>query len=596
MRRPLTLVSITLSVSLLAAATTTAFALPPGADPALRSGANHHVGDESFIDAFGRAPTPHDSERVRMTTHLQHVRDWLASRPATRPELAAKRAAILAAFDAYIAKGTTPKNSNLPWRTPVFIDEEGTICAVGYLIESSVGRALPEKIALAHRYDFIETIAADMPEVAAWVRDSGFTLEEIGSIQPAYSEPEVDGWRGWDLAKFPPKDGPTTRYGTGSFKRGSMDGAWTMPGSGERVIGRGEMKRGRGAWTSFYPTGEKLAEGRYARNQPEGRWKMFHKSGNLAAEGEFSSGMRVGKWRFYYDSPKRMPIALGSFASDGSVAGRWEHFDAEGKLLARSWTETPSQWQDDSYGINGGEGSVLAIVPGADGVAHTVHQGTPGKDISANDFSLELYAKGKERLYIQHALGHETWFGADGAKLEHVDGTWRATSCHWSETRKEIARTGDVARLDGVLSADALRRARSTKDRDEWETGEDPGPVCSGEIELGAVRVRKLDVLLASREQVRSATPEFVRKLVLNQEDDAMPSEPAADDADADPAAKLATDDLARVLSGHMAMYIEWPHIDRRFRQVYATMPGRYMKEWASRSEDDGDVNLRETN
>lgn len=138
--------------------------------------------------------------------------------------------------------------------------------------------------------------------------------------------------------------------------------------------------------------------------------------------------------------------------------------------------------------------------------------------------------------------------------------------------------------------------ARATKDRDEWETGEDPGPVCSGEIELGAVRVRKLDVLLASREQVRSATPEFVRKLVLNQEDDAMPSEPAADDADADPAAKLATDDLARVLSGHMAMYIEWPHIDRRFRQVYATMPGRYMKEWASRSEDDGDVNLRETN
>lgn len=189
MRRPLTLVSITLSVSLLAAATTTAFALPPGADPALRSGANHHVGDESFIDAFGRAPTPHDSERVRMTTHLQHVRDWLASRPATRPELAAKRAAILAAFDAYIAKGTTPKNSNLPWRTPVFIDEEGTICAVGYLIESSVGRALPEKIALAHRYDFIETIAADMPEVAAWVRDSGFTLEEIGSIQPAYWSP-----------------------------------------------------------------------------------------------------------------------------------------------------------------------------------------------------------------------------------------------------------------------------------------------------------------------------------------------------------------------------------------------------------------------
>ena len=41
-----------------------------------------------------------------------------------------------------------------------------------------------------------------------------------------------------------------------------------------------------------------------------------------------------------------------------------------------------------------------------------------------------------------------------------------------------------------------------------------------------------------------------------------------------------------------MAMYIEWPHIDRRFKQVYATMAGRYAKFWASRSETDGDPSL----
>src|SRR5215218_7794094 len=152
MRQPIVLVSLLVS--------TAAYALPPGADPALRSGANHHVGDESFVAAFGRAPTAADDERVRMTTHLQHVHDWLASRPATRPDLAAKRAALLAALDRYIAKGSTPKNADLPWRTPVFIDEEGTICAVGYLIESGVDRARPEKIAKLHRFDFIEDIAA----------------------------------------------------------------------------------------------------------------------------------------------------------------------------------------------------------------------------------------------------------------------------------------------------------------------------------------------------------------------------------------------------------------------------------------------------
>ena len=139
----------------------------------------------------------------------------------TRPELAAKRKAILDALARYIEKGATPRNYDLPWRTPVFIDEEGTICAVGYLIESTAGRALPEKIAKAHRYDFIEDIAKDMPEVQQWIEGSGLTLEEIQTIQPAYEEPEVNEWRSWDLVKWKPKDGPSTRYGSGNFKHGN---------------------------------------------------------------------------------------------------------------------------------------------------------------------------------------------------------------------------------------------------------------------------------------------------------------------------------------------------------------------------------------
>ena len=51
----------------------------------------------------------------------------------------------------------------------MFIDDHHTICAVGYLIEQSAGRPLAEKIAQQHRYDFIEDIAADMPEVQAWI-------------------------------------------------------------------------------------------------------------------------------------------------------------------------------------------------------------------------------------------------------------------------------------------------------------------------------------------------------------------------------------------------------------------------------------------
>jgi hypothetical protein len=452
---------------------------------------------------------------------------------------------------------------------------------VGYLIESTAGRELPEKIAKAHRYDFIEDIARDMPEVQQWVADSGLTLEEIQTIQPAYEEPEVNEWRAWDLVKFKPKDGPSWRYGTGNFKHGNMEGEWFVSaGPKETVeVGHGMMKHGRGEWTSFYETGEKLAEGPYAANQPSGYWRMYHRSGNLAAEGRFDNGTRVGKWHFYYDTDDKTPMAVGSFGDDGSVSGTWRHFDADGKLLARSWTETPSQWEDHDLSVNGGAGSVLDVVPGADGVRHAIHQGTPGHDVEMNELSLELYSRGSESLYISKALGVETWYGADGAKLVHgEDGTWSATDCHWSATRKQMAKQGDIARLDGVLSNAAIHRARG-KQTEKWDSLEDPGPVCSGEVAISKARASRLDALFAARDSVRAATPAFVRDLILDQEEDREDN-------------KDATKDLTRILAGSMAMYIEWPHIDRRFKQVYATMAGRYSMHWSGRSDTDGDPNL----
>src|SRR2546429_6377439 len=149
-------------VALVALFSGVAAAQSPNVDPTFRPGATHHLGDASFRTRFGRAPTEAD-EALRMRTHFEAVRDLLRTRQATRPELERRRAEILAHFDAYIAKGTTPKNEHLPWRTPVFIDDAGTICAVGYLIEQTAGRPVADKIAAEHRYSYIEEIAAAMP-------------------------------------------------------------------------------------------------------------------------------------------------------------------------------------------------------------------------------------------------------------------------------------------------------------------------------------------------------------------------------------------------------------------------------------------------
>src|SRR5579862_4231712 len=190
-------------------------------------GANHHLGDHAFRAKFGRDPTLAD-EKLRMRTHFEAVRDLLATRPATRPDLEAKRKHILELFDAYIAKGTTPKNEHLPWRTPVFIDDEGTICAVGFLIEQTAGRPVADKIATTHRYSYLEEIAAAMPEVRDWVAASGLTLEELSLIQPGYEGPEIDHVVAWNPKQDKVPDGAYEVGGIhGMLAHGEMVGDWT---------------------------------------------------------------------------------------------------------------------------------------------------------------------------------------------------------------------------------------------------------------------------------------------------------------------------------------------------------------------------------
>jgi hypothetical protein len=571
MRRAIVVVSVSLFAS-------TSLALPPNSK--LRQGANHHVGDEGFIAKFGRPPNKHDGEKVRMQTHLQHIHDWLASRPATKPELDAKRKQILGYLADYIAKGTTPRNKFLPWRTPVFIDDEGTICAVGSLIERSVGRALPEQIAKQHRYEFIDEIAREMPDVQAWVEASGLTLEEIAAIQPAYSEPAVNTWRTWDLVKHAPKDGAYEKHGwTGTFRHKRMEGTWSVRDDQGQLLGQGEMKHGAGTWVSFYPDGKRFGEGPYVNNRAQGAWKLFHKSGNLAAEGSFSRGNRSGNWKFYYDAPEQTPIAIGRFDRSGAVDGRWQHFDSAGKLFATSRNATPEQWHDDNWYVDGGEGFLIDIEPGDDGVRHQIHQG----DVNSAEQKLESFALGNERVFIHSAFGHETTYDADGLELEHTAKGWQASACGWATKRKQIAHEGDLTRLHGLLYQEARNRLPDEK-RIYDSDGTDPGPTCRPAQPVDTDRGQRLDALLATSNRVRAIAPEFMRQAVLYQNEDAN-----EDDTDAP---RAPTDqDLAHILAENMTMYIEWPHIDGRFTALYSTMAGRITWNWTDGDPDRDEIN-----
>lgn len=542
------------------AITTTALALPPGEHGrGFREGANHHLGDDSFVASTGRAPVAStDTEAERMHVHLAYVRAWLGGRPATRPELEDRRHELLSYLDEYIAKGTTPSNAHIPWRNPVFIDDDGTICAVGYLIERASGRPLAESIARAHRYDYLEDIASAVPEVAKWVEGSGFTLEELASIQPGYIEPVAEAYVPWDLSKTPRPDGAfeekdddgTTR---GRIKDGRMEGEWTRTDAEGRVVGRGTLVHGRGSWRSTYTDGVVLAEGGYARNHPSGIWRFYHPSGRLAAVGSFDAGVRNGAWQFLQDDARGTPIAMGQF-DRGTVSGVWHHFDTKGHLLAASRDQTPAQWTD--WGKRPA-GHLLSIVPGKDGLRHVIHEG----NVAGDWHRIDLLAKGGTQVYV---LRGEVVYDVDGNKLtKGASGEWSAQDCHWSDVRKHAAHVGDLVTLHGLVF------------RDYW----DESRACGAPHAVGKTRGERIDALIADVRDVRSESPAMLKKLVLG---DTTVEEAAAEETsekDAFPgdilgARTRSPQDLAKVLATNMTWYVEWPHVDGRFVHVFHTLAG----------------------
>ena len=150
---------------------------------------NAIVGDASFLEAHGRAPTAEDDELERIRTHLLWIEARLRETSTAHlgPELRARRARSLDVLHAYALAGEFPHHDAgaAAGRRPRFIDAHGRICAVGRLIEASAGRALAEDVSARHELDYLSAMG-DHAELMAWAAQSGFTLEELASIQPTY--------------------------------------------------------------------------------------------------------------------------------------------------------------------------------------------------------------------------------------------------------------------------------------------------------------------------------------------------------------------------------------------------------------------------
>lgn len=148
---------------------------------------NAVIGDISFLESFGSLPTKETSEKLRIQTHLSYVETLLRSRDvsALTKEKQANRLRMLDLLNEYWTAGVFPTNYDYPnQRIPCFIDMEGRICAVGYLIEQTFGRQIAEKINAKFKYEYV--LAMNDPVIDGWIESSGLTKGECAMIQPNY--------------------------------------------------------------------------------------------------------------------------------------------------------------------------------------------------------------------------------------------------------------------------------------------------------------------------------------------------------------------------------------------------------------------------
>lgn len=146
--------------------------------------------DQSFVAMFGALPNVFTSEKLRIQTHLSYVENLLRLAPVSHLTALQyrNRRVILDMLHSYWQAGVFPVNAGYPGeRKPCFIDDDGNICAVGYLVAETRGWVLAWQINQSHQYDLI--MEMNEPVISEWAGAFGLSLEECAMIQPMYGPP-----------------------------------------------------------------------------------------------------------------------------------------------------------------------------------------------------------------------------------------------------------------------------------------------------------------------------------------------------------------------------------------------------------------------
>ncbi|MEZ5050827.1 MAG: hypothetical protein R2767_00525 [Chitinophagales bacterium] len=193
---------------------------------------NPVIGDQSYLAMYGEEPDTGVSEHDRIAIHLAYVEQLLRQKDVSglSAEERIQRSEMLDLLHEYREGRQYPSNYDHPeGRRPCFIDRDGNICAVGYLVEQSAGRELAEQINAKYQYDYIRDM--DLPELADWVAGSGLSLEEVAMIQPTYGY-------------YPPVSYIEPSYGISSALLGGVNMSLSALNSMQMIKGQSSLALG----------------------------------------------------------------------------------------------------------------------------------------------------------------------------------------------------------------------------------------------------------------------------------------------------------------------------------------------------------------
>jgi hypothetical protein len=131
---------------------------------------------------------PNDTERIKF--HLLEVIDMIRKNTSQNDVKAGIRNSLMNQLEEYARVGLFPENTSIAHRNPIFIDNRGVHCAVGYLMMMNGFSDLAQSVRNWNNPVYLRDIPVEW--LSEWMYFSGLTIDEMALIQPGY--PPTQQW------------------------------------------------------------------------------------------------------------------------------------------------------------------------------------------------------------------------------------------------------------------------------------------------------------------------------------------------------------------------------------------------------------------